>query len=256
MPLALMADDPASSAVLTDFDGTVAPIVDDPASARALPGVATTLASLARHFGRVAVISGRPVAFLADRLVGAGPSVVLVGLYGLQWAEDGRIVQAPDVEPWLDAVAQVVDRALVEAPPGLVVEAKGASVALHWRSAPALAWWATEFGRDCALQTGLHLQPGRMTLELRPPVPTDKGVVVERLVGDSRAACFFGDDSGDLVAFDALDALAERGCRTVRVAVAAAESPPELARRADLVLVSPADALAALAALAAVVGGG
>ena len=58
--LAPFRDDPTGTGVFTDFDGTLAPIVDDPAEARPLPGVVDALAALAGRDGRVVVISGRP----------------------------------------------------------------------------------------------------------------------------------------------------------------------------------------------------
>ncbi|HKY77361.1 MAG TPA: trehalose-phosphatase, partial [Acidimicrobiia bacterium] len=66
--LAALANDPSQAAVIVDFDGTLAPIVDDPPAATALPEAAATLDRLASCFGRVAVVSGRPVAFLRDQL--------------------------------------------------------------------------------------------------------------------------------------------------------------------------------------------
>ncbi|HXW34304.1 MAG TPA: hypothetical protein VEJ87_06970, partial [Acidimicrobiales bacterium] len=67
----------------------------------------------------------------------------------------------------------------------------------------------------------------------------DKGTVVENLAETCRAACFVGDDVGDLAAFAALDRLEAKGTRAVRVAVADEESPPELRARADLVVADP-----------------
>ena len=58
--LAPLRDDPRGTGVFTDFDGTLAPIVDDPASALPLPGVVDALEALAGRYGRVGVISGRP----------------------------------------------------------------------------------------------------------------------------------------------------------------------------------------------------
>ena len=74
---------PGSAGVLTDFDGTLAPIVDDPEAARPLDGVAPVLARLGLRYRVVAVVSGRPVAYLLDRL-GSPKGVTLVGLYGLE----------------------------------------------------------------------------------------------------------------------------------------------------------------------------
>ena len=78
----------------------------------------------------------------------------------------------------------------------------------------------------------------------------DKGQVVERLARGCSAACFAGDDAGDLAAFAALDRLALEGTRTVRLAVADEETPPALVAAADVVAGGPAEALALLSALA------
>ena len=83
-PLEVLLEEPPRTAVMVDFDGTLAPIVTDPASARAVPGAARTLGALTRSFGTVAVVSGRPAEFLARRLRSAGAGVRLFGLYGLE----------------------------------------------------------------------------------------------------------------------------------------------------------------------------
>ncbi len=249
-PLAALAEDPAAGAVLTDFDGTLAPIVPDPATAYPLPGAPGVLADLARYFGVVAVVSGRPVSFLADRLAAAGPALRLYGAYGLEWIEDGTLRRAPEAEPWRAAVAEVVGAARSELGDAVGIEDKGCSVTVHWRQAPAEAGRAREFAHRLSQRTGLVLQPGRMAVELRPPIDIDKGVVVERLARGCAAACFAGDDAGDLAAYAALDRLALEGTRTVRIAVVDEETPPELAAAADMVTSGPAQALALLHALA------
>ena len=66
-----------------------------------------------------------------------------------------------------------------------------------------------------------------------------------------RAACFVGDDAGDLAAFDALDDLAATGVAVVRVAVTSAEAPAELLRRADLAVDGPAAVVELLRSLCA-----
>jgi hypothetical protein len=106
-PLAALLADPSTTALLTDFDGTLSPIVDDPDEARPLPAAPGILARLSRHFAAVAVVSGRPVAFLATHLAGAGPSVRLYGVYGLEWREGGQVRVAPEAEAWLAPAAEV-----------------------------------------------------------------------------------------------------------------------------------------------------
>ncbi len=243
-PLAVLLEDPASSAVLSDFDGTLAPIVADPATADPLPEAPGVLAALTRRFGLVAVISGRPVSFLAQRLATAGPGLRLFGAYGLEWLEDGKVHRAPEAGPWQAEVARVVEAARATfAGEGVGIEDKGVSVTVHWRQAPEAGGRALDFARTWSQRTGLVRQPGRMAVEFRPPVGIDKGAVVERVAQGMAAACFAGDDEGDLAAFAALDRLAARGTRTVRMAVVDEETPPDLIAAADVVVPGPADAL-------------
>lgn len=253
-PFRALLTHPERSVVLSDFDGTLATIVEDPSAAVALPGAPEALVALCRRFESVGVVSGRPARFLLERVGEAAlraPNLQLFGLYGLQWVQGGEIRQDPAVEPWLAEVAAAADAAAVEAPPGIGVERKGLSLALHWRSRPDAAGWAIEFARNQAEQRGLDLQPGRMSLELRPPVPGDKGAVVERLAAGASAACFIGDDVGDLPAFAALDRLGASGGAVVKAAVVSHEMPSELAQSADVVLDGPPEVLAVLEWLAA-----
>ena len=64
--VAAIRADPLHSGILTDFDGTLSPIVDDPATARPLDGIPDVLDAARPALQRVAVVSGRPVAFLAQ----------------------------------------------------------------------------------------------------------------------------------------------------------------------------------------------
>jgi trehalose 6-phosphate phosphatase len=247
---------PDESGVLVDFDGTLAPIVDDPAEARPLGAVVGTLQRLARRYRRAAVVSGRPARFLVEVLglgrgASHGPSVVASGLYGLEWAGSGGVVHTrPDAEPWRDIVDRVDREARAAAPPGMLVEHKGLTVAIHWRTATAQADWARSFAEKASRENNLELHLGKMNVELRPPLPADKGTVVAELCRDLGAACFVGDDRGDLAAFAALDRLATQGLITCKVAVASAEVPPELVAAADLVVDGPEGVLALLEWLA------
>src|SRR5580704_931257 len=143
--LAPLLEDPATTAVVTDFDGTLAPIVDRPGDARPLDGTAEVLERLAQRFGVVAVVSGRPVSFLVDHLTppgeasrpgspqSPGPAPPrFVGLYGLEWsAGDGTVGVEPGVERWRPVVGESARRLRSLAPEGVMVEAKGLTVTLH-----------------------------------------------------------------------------------------------------------------------------
>jgi trehalose 6-phosphate phosphatase len=238
--------------VFVDFDGTLAPIVELPDQARALPGAAPALGRLAGRYARVAVISGRPVAFLAQRLGPAAGTAELVGLYGLERtrADGGTYEVDPAAAPWralVDAAAAAAESA---APAGLRVERKGLAVTLHFRRAPELEEWAAEFAARQAAASGLVAQAGKKSWELRPPTRIDKGTVVAELAEGLGAVCFLGDDTGDLPAFAVLGRLRAGGVETLAVAVAGPETPEAVMAGADLVVEGPAGALALLETLA------
>lgn len=103
-PLAPLAASPGTSGILTDFDGTLAPIVGDPAAAEPLDGAVDVLHRLACRYALVAVVSGRPASFLADRLELADGNrqsgLLATGLYGLETAEGDRVTSHPDAPQW------------------------------------------------------------------------------------------------------------------------------------------------------------
>ena len=111
---------------------------------------------------------------------------------------------------------------------------------------PCVAWADRQASRS-----GLELRSARMSVELHPPVGTDKGAVVHDLAAGLRHVCFLGDDVGDLPAFAALDRLRAEGCSVAKVVVRSSELAPGLAEAADLIVDGPAAALALLESLAA-----
>lgn len=256
--LAPFLEHPDRAGVFTDFDGTLAPIVADPGLSRPLPEAVDVLHRLAEVYRRVAVVSGRPASFLARHLrlaeaaerPSAGEGLVAVGLYGLETADGDQVTTDPRAVEWRRVVDRVADAAEAGAPPDVVVERKGLSLTLHVRTAPHRAAWADGFATEQAARTGLVLHPARMSVELRPPLPVDKGTVVEGLLPGLDAACFLGDDLGDLPAFAVLDRLAaEDGLIALKVGVRSDEAPPELLEAADLVVDGPHGAVDVLSGL-------
>jgi trehalose 6-phosphate phosphatase len=241
---------PDRTAILLDFDGTLAPIVEDPAAARPLPDAAPLLTALSRTYRVVAVVSGRPVRHLSAHL-DDGPT--LVGLYGLEEVRDGAVVVDDDVERWRSVVAEAAAAARAELPAGVGVEDKGLSLTLHVRPRPELAPVVDDWAGAASRRWDLHLRPARMSVELHPPVAVDKGSVVDRLLAPDGidAACFIGDDVGDLPAFAALERFRARGGDAHRIVVASAESAPQLLAAADAVVADPTAVIDLLHALAA-----
>jgi trehalose 6-phosphate phosphatase len=175
-----------------------------------------------------------------------------VGLYGLERSgRDGTIKPERAAERWRSAVEAAASRLASAAPTGVVVEPKGLAVTVHWRRAPEAGAWAQAAATDEAARTGLRAHPGRMSVELRPDVAIDKGTVTRQLTAGCSAACYVGDDLGDLPAFAALADLARHeGKATVSIAVVDDESAPEVLEAADLTVNGPAEALQVLTWLA------
>jgi len=243
--------EPSRSAVFVDFDGVLSEIAPTPDAAVIRPGVADLLTHLDERLGCVAVVSGRPVAFL-DPMV---PSeIAVVGLYGLERRVDGAAVVSPDAERWRPVVADAV--AAAETTFGSdVVEPKGLSLTVHYRGAGVDA---EEMGRwvDAhADASGLHARRAKQSYELHPPVDLDKGTAVRELANGYSTVAYVGDDLGDLPAFDALDELEAAGVDVTRVAVRSDEAPAALLDRGDVVVDGPAGAEQWLRAVAGAIDG-
>ena len=218
--------------VLLDFDGTLSPIVAKPELARIRDGARDAIARLVGRYAVVAIVSGRTGDQLRE-LVGV-EGVRLAALYGL----------AEQVTPLPDAVlASVLE--VASSVPGARVEPKGGSVAVHYRAADdaVAAKGLLEAGLSpVALAAGLELLRGKMVIELVPAGRPLKEGADERIVEEERldAVLYAGDDVADIRAFEALDRLADRGLRTVKVAVHGRETPVALSDAADVVVDGPA----------------
>jgi trehalose 6-phosphate phosphatase len=242
--------------VALDFDGTLSPIVLDPADARLVDGGLAALRRLAAVAGTVAVITGRAAAtVVALGGLDTVPGLVVEGQYGAEQWRDGRL-RVPDPPPGIAAVRAELPGALAAAgvDPGVWVEDKKLALVVHTRRASdpagALAALAEPVGR-LATTHGLEPHSGRYVLELRPP-GLDKGGTLRRLVAEHHPAAvlFAGDDLGDLPAFAAVERLREAGTPGVTVCSASAEAA-EVAERADLVVDGPAGVVGLLDALTA-----
>jgi trehalose 6-phosphate phosphatase len=253
--LAAIEASPADALVATDYDGTLAPIVDDPAAARPAPGAAAALARLAARVGTVAVITGRAAADAVSLGGLAGvPGLIVLGHYGAQRWQAGELT-APAAPPGVQAVRAALPGLLAElgAPEGTTVEDKGTALAVHTRRtadpAAALALLREPL-RRLADGSGLTIEPGRMVVELRPP-GMDKGSALRGLATERAAGAvlFCGDDLGDLAAFAAIRELRAEGVPGCAVASHSAESP-QVAAAADLVVDGPAGIVSFLAGLA------
>jgi trehalose 6-phosphate phosphatase len=244
----------APAGLLTDFDGTLSPIVADPALARLVDGADGALARLAERLAVVAIVTGREP-LEARRLVGV-PGLLVVGNHGTEWLDPDA--EAPTSPPAAHAarggIADVLAR--FASVPDVAVEDKGLSATVHYRNArdPAAARRAL-LAAVQSLPPGVEMREGRMSVELRPTGLGDKGSAAREVVRrfGLRGAVVMGDDVTDLDMFAAVSE--RRAAGTLRAAIIGVggtdrEVPPEVAAAADVVLTHPADAAVLLAMLA------
>jgi trehalose 6-phosphate phosphatase len=253
--LAALRGDPAGAVLGFDFDGTLAPIVDDPAAARAHPRAAPVLAGLAPRVGALVIVTGRPAAVAVEYGGFAGvEGLVVLGQYGRERWESGELT-VPEPPPGVAEARAKLPGILTAsgAPSEVSVEDKGQAIAVHTRRAaePQVAFERLRGLVDAlAERTGLVVEPGRFVLELRPP-GMDKGQALRRFIDTAfidtarprpSAVLFAGDDLGDLAAFDAVDTLRAEGVPGIKLCSGSNEVAA-LAERADLVVDGPAGVL-------------
>jgi len=198
--------------LLLDFDGTLAPIVDDPASAKMPAAVRETLISLSEADRvRVCIISGRALADVRAR-VGI-PALIYAGNHGLEIEGQGLCYTEPEAglrRPLIRELCGSLSTRLGRVA-GIEVENKGLTAAIHFRRAPAaraevldVTWREISRRRD-----DLVLRMGKMVCEIRPSTNWDKGAAAlwlkERLYGAKPVLTIcIGDDLTDEDAFGAL----------------------------------------------------
>lgn len=218
---------PAASpawAYFLDFDGTLVEIAATPDAVRVTADLKQCL--LALHDatgGALAVVSGRSIATI-DALM-APARLPVAGLHGAEQRlqPDGAAERVVEERPLTPEAATALDK-LAGAHPGVVIEHKGLSTAIHFRRNP-------EAERDCLAAAGAivagdpehwRLLRGKMVIEIKP-TQVHKGDVVRRWMEQSpfagRLPVFVGDDVTDEDGFHACRAL---GGLAVRVG-----APPE-----------------------------
>ena len=185
--------------VTSDFDGTLSPIVNNPSDARPLPQAGQALIDLAElPATSVALISGRALGDL--RVLSSMPSTVhLVGSHGAEF--DSGFSHEIDRE-LLQTITDTLT-AIASGRPGVTVETKPASVALHVRNAsPTDGEDALGEARAASASWDAHATAGKAVLEFAV-IATDKGEAIDilRAEHDATAVVFFGDDVTDEKAF-------------------------------------------------------
>ncbi len=201
--------------LLTDYDGTLSPLVPDPEDARLGLDVRGDLGVLARSRRvRVGILSGRSLADLGVR-VGLS-EVIYGGCHGLEVQGPGLSFRHPRADAWaalLQAVAEAVSARLASMP-GVRLEPKGLAIAVHYRNAPSGAAGELRIQLDRVihpLRDRLRLLRGSKVIEILPRVRWNKGDcalwIRERVMGALArpvVTLYMGDDRTDELAFRVL----------------------------------------------------
>lgn len=192
--------------IAVDFDGTLAPLVDDPLSARALPGSLELLVELAGlPDTAVAIVSGRALATLRG-LTGVADPVLLVGSHGVETSYDDTPV-IDEAEAARFTALETDLTALVDSHPPARLERKPHSLVVHTRGMPRPEAEATlaEGERLAAGHEGVEVTPGKDVVEVATR-HVGKGTALLDLAAARAvsAILYIGDDVTDERAFAAL----------------------------------------------------
>lgn len=194
-----------------DIDGTLVDIADTPDAVRVSEELRGRIAALHRASGgAVALISGRSIADIDRLFPGAG--IPAAGQHGVERRDPrGAVTRLADPPP---SLADVRTRlaAVAAAKPGLMLEDKGLSLALHYRLAPRLAGYVHRTARAMLARLGpaYGIQTGKRIVELKP-AGRDKGASVLEFMREEpfrgRTAVFVGDDATDEYGFATVNTL-------------------------------------------------
>ena len=236
--------------LLFDYDGTLTPIVARPEDAQLSEEVTRALASLAaqpRYI--VGIVSGRSLADL--ELLADIPGMIHAGNHGMEIRGPGLDFTHPGALAAREVLDQVEGR-LVDALkdiPGIIVEHKGLTLTVHFRSVPGERAGDVESVVAAATASyveggALRLTHGKMVVEVRPNVQWDKGRAIEKIreeCGDLPFLVYFGDDRTDEDGFKVVQdeggvAVFVGGARQGTVALHQLESPTEVAETLRLLL--------------------
>ena len=248
-----------------DFDGTLAPIVDDPEEAHIHPDAGDVLVDLAEQVRAVAVITGRParqalalggLEEVGNAIGEHGRELFILGQYGNErWTSTNRRVISPKPPRGLASFTAGLPRLLRQAGAGEAwVEEKGLAVAVHTRRLedPQAAYEELlPLLTESAKTHDLEVEPGRNVIEIRAS-GMHKGAAVFSLVEElgAKAVAFLGDDLGDIEAFRAVEELRRQGFPGLLVC-SASDEESALADLSDVVVRGPAGVLDLLRELTA-----
>lgn len=208
MPLLMPPTDiPNGWALFLDIDGTLLDLVPKQGEVVVPRSLPPRLDALKRRFGgALALVSGRALAGV-DHLFPGGHDAA--GSHGVEWRLAGTTMVL--AAPWPDEVAARIE-AVIGGLPGILVERKPRSMALHYRHAPEYEPAVKALAETAVRAAGapLRLLEGKAVIEIVPP-EADKGEAILRFMRAppyaGRRPVFAGDDITDESGFAAINRL-------------------------------------------------
>lgn len=238
---------PDRTGLFLDIDGVLAPMAPTPDEAVVPPETVALVDRLSRIY-LVILLSGRDMA--AMRAMIEAPKAIYSGNHGIEWRQGDEYWVEEEALRRQDTLKDFFERKQsLLAREGLFVEDKGFSFAVHFRLAdPETARSVEDELPPSAEAAGLSVKQGRKMVEVRCTGALTKGIAAVKVAGrfNLTKALTIGDDLTDVDAFVALKDTLDQA---VGVAVDSPEAPPELLRRADFILESPAQVIDVLRAL-------
>lgn len=226
--------------LFTDIDGTISWTAPTPAQAQVSPICRYYLPLLTKTLALVAVISGRPVAQMREMLGIEG--IVYIGNHGFERWELGRVRLGNEISQY----SAVIEATLQELKPVLAIEGvffdnKGVTASIHYRLCrdreAARRQILATLAQSSAAKGLLAIQ-GKMVIDLRPPLPINKGSATLDLIREHklRRAIYLGDDLTDVDAFRAIHEANASNFKGLAIGVISREAPPEVEVEADFTL--------------------
>ena len=237
---------PSPVGLITDVDGTISPIAPAPQQARVSPLCRRYLTLLCQQLALVAVISGRPAAEV-KKMINIG-GMVYIGNHGLEQLIGDHLELTQDARSYLTVVKSAVEElSPLLSIEGIIVENKGITATIHYRGCPDPK--LAEKHVLAAVQNSpqarkLQVMPGRMAINLLPPVTVNKGTATLNLIQEYHlhGGIYLGDDVTDIEAFRVIRAAPrDLDFQGLAIGITSEETPETLTEEADFTLKGVSD---------------
>jgi trehalose-phosphatase len=206
--------------LVSDFDGTLTPIVDRPELATLIPDTNRLLRALSKNRRyTVGIVSGRSLADLKEKVDVEG--IIYAGNHGLEIEGFGKNFLEPiaeEVRPFFQLLSQVLMTAL-KGVKGVLVENKGLTLSVHYRSVDdsdehMVKDVLAKVTNPLSVTGRIRITRGKKVYEIRPPVDWDKGKAISWLIAKFKESrkmggvlpIYLGDDLTDEDAFKVIEA--------------------------------------------------